>query len=85
MQPAPYHCNMALNIILFGQLADLAGSSAIELDAADVAGIQQEIQKRYPALQGLSYRVAIDKKIVEGNPEVPAGSQVALLPPFSGG
>lgn len=77
---------MAVNVKLFGQLAELAGSSSLQIDdAADTQTLQQKIHAFLPVLANTTFRIAVDKKIISGNTPLNHESTVALLPPFSGG
>ncbi|MBD0279534.1 MAG: MoaD/ThiS family protein [Flavisolibacter sp.] len=77
---------MATKIILFGQLAEIAGNSNLVLeDVADTNELLQKLQSCYPALAHSKYRVAVDKKMISENTTLSNDTTVALLPPFSGG
>jgi molybdopterin synthase sulfur carrier subunit len=75
-----------INIMLFGQLAQLAGKDRIMLSGInDTLQLRQEINDMFPALQQIDYAIAVEKKILHENTVVKDGNVVALLPPFSGG
>ena len=75
-----------MEIILFGQLAEIAGHSRIEIDPqTDTDGLVECINKKYPAMMNIRYQIALNKKVVNSNSPIIAGSTIALLPPFSGG
>lgn len=77
---------MPVNIILFGQIADMTGSSSLTLE--NVTNTQQLIEHltaAYPSLASAKYAIAVDKKMVKENTALNNNSTVALLPPFSGG
>jgi len=77
---------MRVEIILFGQLTDIAGSNTIAVD--DVQNSDElvtAINKLYPAMAGIKYIVAVDKKTIQTNTILNEKTMVALLPPFSGG
>ena len=77
---------MPVKITLFGQLTDITGSSAIDVgNASDTDGLVSAVNKLYPSMAGVKYRIAIDKKIITGNTAITDESTIALLPPFSGG
>ena len=76
---------MTVNIIIFGQLTDIAGSSLALENIADTNGLVKELHIRYPALADARYLVAVDKKVANENTTLTEDSIVALLPPFSGG
>ena len=76
---------MTVNIIIFGQLTDIAGSSLALENIADTNSLVKELHIRYPALADARYLVAVDKKVANENTTLTENSVVALLPPFSGG
>ena len=76
---------MPVNIIAFGKLSDITGSSLSIKYVGDTDTLIKELHNIYPALAETKYVIAVDKKIVNQNTKLPENSQVALLPPFSGG
>ena len=76
---------MPVNIITFGKLTDITGSSLSIKYVGDTDTLIKELHNIYPALAETKYVIAVDKKIVNQNTKLPENSQVALLPPFSGG
>jgi sulfur-carrier protein len=76
---------MPINIIIFGQLTDIAGSSLALENIADTNNLVKELHILYPALVNAKYAIAVDKKVVNENTTLTENSIVALLPPFSGG
>lgn len=76
---------MPVNIIIFGQLTDIAGNS-LSLDGiADTNQLVNKLNELYPALADKKYLVAVDKKVISQNTALTSRNIVALLPPFSGG
>ncbi|HJS53984.1 MAG TPA: MoaD/ThiS family protein [Chitinophagaceae bacterium] len=76
---------MKLKIILFGKLADIAGSSVSVDDAPDTDSLVNALHKDYPAFGNTKYVIAVDKQVIKENTALNKNSMVALLPPFSGG
>ena len=76
---------MAINIIIFGRLTDIAGSSLTLENIADTNNLVKELHILYPGLADAKYVIAVDKKVVNENTTLTENSVVALLPPFSGG
>jgi len=76
---------MPINVIIFGQLADIAGSSLALENIADTQSLVKELHTRYPALAHAKYALAVDRRIVNENTALSENSTIALLPPFSGG
>jgi molybdopterin synthase sulfur carrier subunit len=76
-------------VLLFGRLADLAGWRDRVLEADSVADLRRALAATDPdlgeALAGPGVQVAIDKAIIRGEAALAAGSEVAFLPPMSGG
>jgi sulfur-carrier protein len=76
---------MSLKIILFGRLADIAGNSVSVDDVRDTDNLVKDLHKCYPALAETKYIIAVNKKVITENTFLDNKSEVALLPPFSGG
>jgi molybdopterin synthase sulfur carrier subunit len=77
---------MSINIMLFGRLADLAGTSQLTMSGVpDTDKLIAILKDSYPGLASSSYSVAVNKQLVSGNTVLADNSTVALLPPFSGG
>ncbi len=77
---------MRVNIIIFGQLADITGTDNLSLEnVKDTAGLIDRLQTDFPALGASKFAIAVDKKIVKENTALDNNNTVALLPPFSGG
>lgn len=77
---------MQVNILIFGQLTDITGSDHLVLkDIDDTDTLIKELSHMYPNLNDIKYRVAVNKKIINGNVALKEHTTVALMPPFSGG
>lgn len=76
---------MALNIIIFGQLADITGSNIIIENMADTDSLLKKLISLFPPLASTKFVVAVDKQTIKENTILNNNSSVALLPPFSGG
>ena len=74
-----------MTIISFGQIAELL-SNKITIDTvSDTDTLKNRLEVEFPALLTIKYAIAVDKKIVSNNTVIKETSEVALLPPFSGG
>lgn len=86
---------MSGRVLFFGKLREIAGAGEIGLPAAaegqPVSQLSALLTRGNPALlEALSHasvRVAINHEIVArgADPRVPSGSEVAYMPPMSGG
>lgn len=77
---------MTIKIVTFGKIADVLSCSEWELSDVETVGeLRQRLEKDFPALGGLRYRIAVDKKMANDDERLREMAEVALLPPFSGG
>jgi len=78
-----------LRLALFAGLAELAGTRSLEIpwDGGSVGDLRRAIVDARPAVAGLLDRsaVAIGGRYADDDVPVPAGADVAILPPVSGG
>jgi molybdopterin synthase sulfur carrier subunit len=76
-------------VLLFGKLADLAGWRERQVEAESLVALRADLSKADPdlgeALRGPSVQVALDKVLVRGDRTLTPDSEVAFLPPMSGG
>ena len=76
-------------VLLFGRLSDVAGWRSRELEAGSIAALTAllsgEDADLAEALARPGVQVALDQEIVRGDAALTAGSEVAYLPPMSGG
>jgi molybdopterin synthase sulfur carrier subunit len=77
---------MKISILPFGKLADiLPPQEWVMVETATAGEVRLKLETTFPALKGMRYLVAVDKKIADDDSLLGEGSVVALLPPFSGG
>ena len=79
-----------VSVKFFAQLREVTGTEGVQVNALDLDGVFIELAKLYPEeviaqLRGDNVRVAINRELVNGNPALTAGDEVALLPPVTGG
>jgi molybdopterin synthase sulfur carrier subunit len=76
-------------VLLFGPLRDLAGWREREVQAASIAALRtvlaDEDAELGAALGGKGVQIAVDQAIVRGDMALTPASEVAFLPPMSGG
>jgi len=77
---------MQIKVLLFGELAQLAGSAELILhDADSTVNANEMLKSKFPLLASKKYVIAINKQIVKDSQQLHDGDELALLPPFSGG
>jgi molybdopterin synthase sulfur carrier subunit len=76
-------------VLLFGRLADVAGWRERDIPASSLADLRGRIAAEDPALfealQAPAVRTAVDQEMVTLDVALQPGSEVAFLPPMSGG
>ena len=77
---------MQVEVILFGQLTDITRQEKILIaDVADTDELVKAIEQQYPGMASIKYVIAADKKLISKNTVINEKTELALLPPFSGG
>jgi molybdopterin converting factor subunit 1 len=79
-----------VKVLFFATLRDKTGvgQSEIELpEMANVAGLKQALLAKFPQLprNGSTLLVAVNKEYAFDEEVIPAGAEIALFPPVSGG
>ena len=77
---------MQINVIVFGQIAEITGNANFTIDGvADARQLIKKLNSMYPRLINSKYVVAVNKKIIQDNTQLNEDCEIAILPPFSGG
>ena len=75
-----------MNIRIFGPLEDITGSAMLNLEQVhDTDQLREKLHREFPELQNRKFVIAVDNRIVQHTMALQEKSEVALLPPFSGG
>jgi molybdopterin converting factor small subunit len=70
----------------FGMLAEKIGAVSLEIENPGSSEVlRRQLLQQFPALQSLTFRMAVDRKLIQAETDISAGQEIALLPPFSGG
>jgi molybdopterin synthase sulfur carrier subunit len=76
-------------VLLFGRLSDVAGWRDRQIDSPFLSALRAKLNDEDAglgeALAGPGVQVALDQVIVRGDAALNAGTEVAFLPPMSGG
>jgi len=76
-------------VLLFGRLSDVAGWRSREIASDTLAALRDLLCGEDPqladALTAPGVQVALDQAIIRGDAALTARSEVAFLPPMSGG
>ena len=75
-----------VRVLLFVRLADQAGWRDRVVEAGDLSTLREILSAELgDALTGPGVQVAVDKALVRGEATLTAATEVAFLPPMSGG
>lgn len=75
-----------VTVLFFGPLAELTATHSITLpDCTSTTDLHQRLLLQFPLLADKKFAVAVNKELVQEDVALTAGSEVAILPPFSGG
>ena len=75
-----------MKTLYFGILSEITGKPSEDLDfTGHVGQLRALLAEKYPQISAHSFQIAVDQKISPEDQELHQTSEVALLPPFTGG
>ena len=78
--------NMKIKLLFFGNISDITGTGEMDYsNAADTDMLELDLKNKFPQLKNFTYRIAVNKQIINENTKLKDGDEIAFLPPFSGG
>lgn len=77
---------MKVEVRFFGQLIDKLGLAVYQLEVSEqkFEDVRDDLEKAFPALKSMSYQLAQNNAIIEGETALDQ-STIYVFPPFSGG
>jgi molybdopterin synthase sulfur carrier subunit len=77
---------MKVKVLLFGVLAEVTGTNTKHyMEVKSIGDLKLRMQDDFPEIVHYNYRVALNKEIINNDPELNDGDEVAFMPPFAGG
>ena len=77
---------MEVKVLFFGVLSDIAGTNIKTYrDVKSIGDLKLRIQDDFPEVVHYNFRISLNNVLLENEPELKDGDEVALLPPFAGG
>ena len=77
---------MKVKVLFFGVIAEVAGTDCKHYDDVKTIGdLKIRIQDDFPEIVHYNFRTALNNKIIDDDPVLDNGDEVALMPPFAGG
>lgn len=74
-----------MRVLLFGMIAEKAGATEVDSIARSTLSLKHDLEERIPGLARMSYALAVDRRVVNGDVPLTGKEEIALLPPFAGG
>ncbi len=85
---SPSKSSSILSVRLFAGLVDLLSTTELQLalpNPCTVHELEQRLRQEFPALDHAVFRIAVDQSYGQAEQVITDSSEVALLPPVSGG
>jgi sulfur-carrier protein len=77
---------MQVKVLFFGVLAEVTGTNTKHyLEVKSVGDLKLRMQDDFPEIVHYNYRIALNNEIINNDPQLSDGDEVALMPPFAGG
>ena len=77
---------MEVKVLFFGVLAEVTGTNLKHFrDVKSIGDLKLRIQDDFPEVVHYNYRISLNNEIINDNPKLKNGDEVALMPPFAGG
>ena len=77
---------MKINILAFGQIVDIIGTSSWTISGVENTDkLELTLKHHFAGLLNTKYALAVNKQVIHENTILNNDDTVAILPPFSGG
>ena len=77
---------MKVKVLFFGVLAEVTGTNFKHFrDVKSIGDLKLRIQDDFPEVVHYNYRISLNNEIINNDPKLKDGEEVALMPPFAGG
>jgi len=77
---------MEIRVLFFGVLTDIAGTGMkIYSGVKSFSDLKFRINDDFPEMVHYDFRISVNSTLIENEPTLNNGDEVALMPPFAGG
>ena len=77
---------MEVKVLFFGVLAEVAGTSLKNYNEVKTIGdLKLRIYDDFPEVIHYNFRISLNNEIINNDPNLNNGDEIALMPPFAGG
>jgi sulfur-carrier protein len=78
--------HMEINVLFFGVLAEVTGTYHKHYRGIESFGdLRYRIEDDFPEIVHYNFRIAVNNEIINDDPLLSQGDEIAYLPPFAGG
>lgn len=74
-----------VKVLYFGAAEAVTGRKEEEFIAGDTGSLRRQLISRYPELEGIPFRMALNRALLKGESGLQKSDIIAILPPFQGG
>ncbi len=77
---------MEVKVLFFGVLAEITGTNCKHYrEVSSISDLKLRIQDDFPEVVHYNFRISLNNEIINNDPRLNDGDEVALMPPFAGG
>jgi sulfur-carrier protein len=77
---------MEVKVLFFGVLAEVTGTNCkYYTGVKSFSDLKWRIEDEFPEIVHYSFRLSVNSEMIDGDPVLNNGDEVALMPPFAGG
>jgi molybdopterin converting factor small subunit len=77
---------MDIKVMFFGVLAEVANTRHKNYrNVTSFSDLRLRIEDEFPEIVHYNYRISVNNEILNDNPQLKDGDEVAFMPPFAGG
>jgi molybdopterin synthase sulfur carrier subunit len=77
---------MEVKVLFFGVLAEVTCTNCIHYrEVKSIGDLKHRIQDDFPEVVHYNFRISLNNEIINNDPKLKDGDEVALMPPFAGG
>ncbi|HPF89175.1 MAG: MoaD/ThiS family protein [Flavobacteriales bacterium] len=74
-----------MQVMLFGLIAEKAGTDRLELQAGSLGELRGKLAQHINGFEELSHAIAVDRRVTHDDVPLSGEEEIAVLPPFAGG
>jgi len=77
---------MEVKVLFFGVLAEITSTNLkIYREVKSISDLKLRIQDDFPEMVHYNYRISLNNEIINNDPNLNNGDEIAFMPPFAGG